>query len=174
MYAFSSKRIGGSAKAVMAEKGQVTVELMLVLPIFFMMLFMIMEIGNVAYQTILFHHAAYEIARIGSLVAGPKGGSSSSASDIGFATSKMKSVLTKMKIRCKLQPAPSLQVTGADPQVEATGATHVNEDLIVSLKCDAKLVFPMARYFLSDPPRTKGKKTIIVKVRMPIEKPIFQ
>ncbi|MEA3306450.1 MAG: TadE family protein [Elusimicrobiota bacterium] len=161
-------------KSSILKKGQVTVELMLVLPIFFLMIFFIMELGNVAFQTILYHHSAYEIARIGSLVAGPKGGSVSSGSNVGFATAKMKSVLNKMKINCKLQPSPIAEVTGADPQVQATGATHINEDLILSLTCKAKLIFPVARYFLSDPPRVQGMKKIIVKVRMPIEKPIFQ
>jgi hypothetical protein len=150
--------------------GQVTVELMLVLPVFFMMIFLIMELGNVAYQTILYHHSAYEIARIGSLVAGPTGGSSSSASNIGLATQKMKNVLKKMKINCKLQPSPASEITGPDPQSPG----HMHEDLVVSLTCSGKLIFPMARYFLSDPPRSQGKKIIIVVVRMPIEKPIFQ
>ncbi|MBU2530202.1 MAG: pilus assembly protein [Elusimicrobia bacterium] len=150
--------------------GQVTVELMLVLPVFFLMIFFIMELGNVAFQTILYHHSAYEIARIGSLVAGPPGGSSSSSSNIGHATGKMKNVLRKMGINCKLQPAPATEVTGQDPQSPG----HMHEDLVVTLTCSAKLIFPMARYFLSDPPRSQGKKKIIVKVRMPIEKPIFQ
>ncbi len=170
LYASSSKQIGGSAKVLVAEKGQVTVELMLVLPVFFMMIFLIMELGNVAYQTILYHHSAYEIARIGSLVAGPTGGNSSSPSNIGLATQKMKNVLKKMKINCKLQPSPIAKETGPDPQFP----DHIHEDLIVSLTCKGKLIFPMSRYFLSDPPRTQGIKTIIVKVRMPIEKPIFQ
>ncbi len=147
---------------------------MLVLPVFFLMLFFIMELGNLAFQTILYHHSAYELARIGSLVAGPRGGSSSSVSNIGFATQKMENVLRDMNINCKLQPSPMAEATGADPQVQATGASHINEDLVVSLTCSAKLVFPGANYFLSDPPRSKGRKKIVVKVRMPIEKPIFQ
>lgn len=154
--------------------GQVTVELLLVLPVFFLMLFFIMELGNLAFQTILYHHSAYELARIGSLVAGPRGGSSSSVSNISFATQKMNNVLKSMNINCKLQPSPMAESTGSDPQVQSTGASHVNEDLIVSLTCSARLVFPGARYFLSDAPRTQGRKKIVVQVRMPIEKPVFQ
>ena len=148
--------------------GQVIVELMLVLPVFFMMIFFIMELGNIAYQTILYHHSAYELARIGSLVAGPPGGSPSSPAQVPHALQKMKNVLKEMKISCEL--SATNKITGTDPQ----SPSHSHEDLFVTLDCDGKLIFPMSRYFLSDPPRTKGIKKIIVKVRMPIEKPIFQ
>ncbi len=156
------------------KKGQVTVELLLVLPVFMLMLFFIMELGNLAFQTILYHHCAYELARIGSLVAGPPGGSKTATSDLGKATIKMESALSQMKVNCRLSPSPYFEPTGADPQVSATGGTHINEDLVVSLTCTARLVFPGANFFLSDPPRSTHRKRIQVQVRMPVEKPFFQ
>ena len=49
--------------------GQVTAELMLILPVFMLMIFFVLEYGNIAYHMILANHASYEFARIGSLVA---------------------------------------------------------------------------------------------------------
>ena len=48
--------------------GQVTAELMLILPVFMLMIFFVLEYGNIAYHTIIANHASYEFARIGSLV----------------------------------------------------------------------------------------------------------
>ena len=62
------------AGSALVRRGQVTIELLLVLPVFMLLLFFIMEMGNMGFQTILAHHCAYELARIGSLVAGPHGG----------------------------------------------------------------------------------------------------
>ena len=49
--------------------GQVTAELMLILPVFMLLIFFVLEYGNIAYHTIIINHASYEFARIGSLVA---------------------------------------------------------------------------------------------------------
>ena len=83
----SMASLGQKLRARTKRAGQVTVELLLVLPVFMLLLFFIMELGNLAYQTILVHHCAYELARIGSLVAGPPGGSSSTISNVGKAES---------------------------------------------------------------------------------------
>ena len=48
--------------------GQITVELMLILPVLMLMVFFILEYGNIAYHTIIANHASYEFARIGALV----------------------------------------------------------------------------------------------------------
>ena len=157
--------------------GQVTVELLLVLPVFMLMLFFIMELGNLAYQTILAHHCAYELARIGSLVAGPPGGSSSTTSDVGMAEGKMRSVLEKMfKNPGQIQLIVASEVTGVDPQPKASPNphTHTNEDLVVTLIFPAKLVFPGSSYAFADKPKDLRIKNIRVTVRMPIEKPVFQ
>lgn len=157
--------------------GQVTVELLLVLPVFMLMLFFIMEMGSLAYQTILVNHCAYEMARIGSLVAGPPGGSESDISNIGLASSKMRVVLGKMFRNSRnIKLSVRRVVTGMDPQTMAgpNPRRHTNEDLEVTLVFPAKLVFPGSSYFLADPPRSARTRKITVRVRMPIEKPVFQ
>ena len=50
------------------RRGQVTVELMLILPVFLLMIFFVLEYGNIAYRTIVLNHASYEFARIAALV----------------------------------------------------------------------------------------------------------
>jgi len=171
---------GGRLRAAgcsLKRAGQVTVELLLVLPVFMTLLFFIMEMGNLAYQTILVHHCAYELARIGSLVAGPPGGSSSTTSNIGLAEMKMRSVLTKMFLNSgQIQMVVESEVTGVDPQPKASPNphTHTNEDLKVTLTFPAKLVFPFSSYWFADAPKGRRIKNLIVKVRMPIEKPVFQ
>jgi len=157
--------------------GQVTVELLLVLPVFMLLLFFIMELGSLAYQTILAHHCAYELARIGSLVAGPPGGSLSNASNCGNAQMKMDAVKGKMFLNPgRIQLSASCEPTGIDPQPKASPDpyTHTNEDLLVTLVFPAKLIFPGSSYFFADPPKGARIKKITVTVRMPIEKPVFQ
>lgn len=170
--AFEKKLLGRGLWARAKRAGQVTVELLLVLPVFMMLLFFIMELGNLAFQTILVHHCAYELARIGSLVAGPPGGSRD-AVDCGKARMKMDSVKAKM-----FQKSDQIYVTAdgcdkptsVDPQ---SGAT--NYDLEVTVRFPAKLVFPLSSYWFADESnKASGIRTIIVKVRMPIEKPVFQ
>ena len=163
--------LAGSLWARTKRAGQVTVELLLALPVFMLILFFIMEIGNLAYQTILVHHCAYELARIGSLVAGPNGGGYGG----GNENSKMKDILKEMLPNATLDPLPSREPRsyGPDPQ---SAATYIGEDLKVTLTYPAKLVFPGSSCFLSDgfPPKCTRIKSIVVTVWMPIEKPFFQ
>ena len=168
------ERPSGPAGRRGATRGQVTVELLLILPVFMLMLFFIMELGNLAYQTILVNHSAYELARIGSLIAGPRQGGGG-GSNMALARQKMKDSLCNMYKNCGLiQMVVSSKFTYPDPQVLATGLTHLNEDMLVELVFPAKLVFPGSKYFLASPPRGRGIRWITVKVRMPIEKPFFQ
>ncbi|HAH31304.1 MAG TPA: hypothetical protein DCL44_03205 [Elusimicrobia bacterium] len=150
--------------------GQVTVELLLVLPVFMLMLFCIMEIGNLAYQTILVHHCAYELARIGSLVAGPNGGGSGGGNEV----SKMESTLKEMLPVATLDSSWEPRSYGPDPQAAATGDNYISYDLRVTLNYPVKLVFPGSSVMLSDVPRSQRIKKISVTVRMPIEKPFKQ
>jgi len=152
------------------KSGQVTVELMLVLPVFFMMLFFIMEIGNLGFQTILAHHCAYELARIGSLVAGPTGyGNEAGArSDSGRAIRKMQSVAKQMF------PSSNVRVEGRIVNTTRDDQAGVwNEDLIVTLHYPAKLIFPGSSHVFADNPKNQRIKKLKVSVRMPIEKPFY-
>jgi len=148
--------------------GQVTIELLLVLPVFMLLLFFIMEMGNMGFQTILAHHCAYELARIGSLVAGPTGGGTGGGQ--GMANAKMKSAMGKM-----FPSDPSASVEGTlVPTLKDPQSGQMGEDLLVKMTYTGKLIFPGSSYFLSDPPKGSKKKKIIVMVRMPVEKPYFQ
>lgn len=152
------------------KAGQVTIELLLVLPVFMSLLFFIMEIGNMGFQTILAHHCAYELARIGSLVAGPHGGDAGAGSDAGKANQKMKSVLMTM-----FPASPGVRVEGHIVQTTYDKqAERMNEDLLVTLTYPAKLIFPVSSVALADEPRGRRIKRIIVKVRMPVEQPYFK
>lgn len=153
-----------------AKRGQVTIELLLVLPVFMLLLFFIMEMGNMGFQTILAHHCAYELARIGSLTAGPHGGNASGGSNVSTANSKMKSVLMKM-----FPASPGVRVEG---EIVSTlmdqQSKQMNEDLLVTLYYPAKLIFPGSSYALADQPKGRRIKHMVVKVRMPVEKPYFK
>lgn len=156
--------------ARLKRAGQVTVELLLVLPVFMLLLFFIMEMGNLGFHTILAHHCAYELARIGSLVAGPNASNISSGSDKSRADDKMGKVLEKMFPNTPgVKVESSIRQTLKDPQSEQMG-----EDLLVTLTYPATLVFPGSSYVLADPPKQARRKKIIVKVRMPIEKPFYK
>lgn len=162
-----------SVRYAAKRAGQVTVELLLVLPVFMLILFCIMEIGNLAYQTILVHHCAYELARIGSLVAGPNGGDPSSG---GNEKTKMEAARKEMLPNAILESSREQRSYGPDPQSAATGNSYISEDLKVTLTYPAKLVFPGSSCILSDgfPSKCTRIKSIVVTVLMPIEKPFFQ
>jgi hypothetical protein len=149
------------------------VELLLVLPIFMLLLFFIMEMGNLGFQTILAHHCAYELARIGSLVAGPNGGDVKSGDyypNEGRANMKMKDALGKM-----FPSSPGITVEGhAVRTLYDQQAGRMNWDWVVTLHYEAKLIFPGSSTALSDQPKSSRKKKMIVMVRMPIEAAYFE
>ena len=169
---FLTKRGHQAPGAARGATGQVTVELLLILPVFMLMLFFIMELGNLAYQTILVNHSAYELARIGSLIAGPSqggGGGRALEGPLRHSLCEMYKNCAAIQMDIEVDPNP-----WPDPQVKDTGRIHINEDLIVTLKFPAKLVFPGSKYVLASRPRGRGIRWIKVQVRMPIEKPFFQ
>lgn len=156
--------------ALCERRGQVVVEMLLILPVFMLMLFLIMELGGLAYQTIVANHAAYELARIGSLLAGPGGGERGSA-DVGRAMAGMERALNDMfpgRSDVKLL-SPEIETNRDDPQ----DSEHKNQDLVVKLLFPARLVFPGTGIFL-EKPRGSGKRDITAVVRMPIEIPRFE
>lgn len=163
----------GAFSSPRRRRGQVVVELMLILPVLFLMIFFILEIGNLAFQTILAHHAAYELARIGSLVSGPAVGASSPAANVTSAQSKLVVLVKTMFPGKSITLSCSTEMTGIDPQVAQTRGNHINEDIIVTMIYPVKLLFPGSSYFFATP-RGSGIRNLTVKVRMPIEKPIFQ
>jgi hypothetical protein len=153
------------------KKAQVTVELMLVLPVFFLLLFTIMEFGLIAHKVLIVNHAAYEIARIASLLAGSQGGRKPGPAVIEM--SKLESVKCQIfQSTCgEVVLNATTETTGYDPQV---GTSHTNEDVIVTLVYPVHLIFPGPNYFLADTPKNRHIRRIKVSVRMPVEKPLFQ
>ena len=152
------------------KKAQVTVELMLVLPVFFLLLFTIMQFGFIAHKVILTHHAAYEIARIGSLLAGTQGGKRPQYPAVD--KSKLESVKCQIfgnECGSVVLHDPRYEMTSVDPQ-----SGQQNFDIIITLTYPVKLIFPMVNYFLADPPKRNHIKKITVSVRMPVEQPLYQ
>ena len=144
-----------------------TVELLLVLPVFLVLLFFIMEIGNLGFNTILAHHCAYELARIGSLVAGKNGAGSGGGRDL--ARQKMQNVLRQMFPNTPGTTVDGNMVPNSIPPDPQSGQQSM--DWVVTLNYKAQLIFPVSSAAFSDPPAGSKTKNIIVKVRMPVEQP---
>ncbi len=161
-----SARLAAGARSV-KRAGQVTVELLLVLPLFMLLLFFIMEMGNIGYQIILAHHCAYEMARIGSLVAGPNG--SGSGGGAALAQMKMDNVMGTMFKATAGNTAKGQFVTNSIPEDPQSHQPSV--DWEVTLNYRVKLVFPGSSYVLSNVPGGKKERIITVTVRMPVERP---
>ena len=163
-------RAAGHLAARLKKAGQVTVELLLVLPVFMLLLFFIMEIGNLGFNTILAHHCAYELARIGSLVAGSNGAGSGGGESL--ANQKMKAVLGQM-----FPSTPGITVDGVlvqNPIPKDPQSGQQSMDLLVTLNYKARLIFPGSSAVFSDPPKGSRTKKIVVRVRMPVEQPYLQ
>ncbi|MBR4682260.1 MAG: pilus assembly protein [Elusimicrobiaceae bacterium] len=145
--------------------GQVTAELMLILPVFMLMIFFVLEYGNIAYHTIIANHASYEFARIGSLVAVKK---PSGRPDRTVVMQK----INQAKLKVFGSKAGGI---GVNVKVETTGADpmykkHRHEDLVVTVTYPVHLVFPGTSYVLASEPRREGIRRISATTRMPIEK----
>jgi TadE-like protein. len=149
--------------------GQTVIELLLILPVFMMIIFVILEMGNLAYNTILAHHISYELARVGSMVGVKK---PSGGTDMMRVETKMKDALRTMlglSRAQEMQFSAVLQKTSIDPQVRE----HVNEDLVVTLVYRVNLMFPLTSYIFADEPKKYGIKRIKASVRMPVERPLI-
>ena len=149
--------------------GQTVIELILILPVFLMIIFVVLELGNMAYRMILAHHVSYELARVGSLVGVKK---HSGNTDSQRINSKMKEALNKMfgqRGAQSMQFSAVLQKTSNDPQVK----NHANEDLVVTFVYKVQLLFPLTSYIFADEPKILVIKSIKATVRMPVERPLL-
>jgi hypothetical protein len=147
--------------------GQVVVEMALVLPVFFAIVFTIMEIGNLAFWMIVLNHAAYEAARAGALLAGPDPGTNSGGVNISRAKQKAQEILQRIITTATCEVASE----STFPDRQAGGV--MNQDLIVKAHFDVHLAFPISSIMLSNP-KGSGKYGLDVAVRMPIEQPLRQ
>jgi len=147
------------------KRGQVTVELCLILPVFMFMVFFVLEYGNIAYHTLIMNHASYEFARIGALVGSRK---PSARPDRTIMTQKIN------QAKRKVFGAEADRVT-VNIKVETTGVEpmypkHRHEDVIVTVTYPVKLIFPGTSFILASEPRREGKRRIQASARMPVEK----
>lgn len=134
------------------------------LPIFLLGVFTIMEIGHLAFRTILLHHAAYEVARIGSLTAYPV--SVTSCMGPRVRTSEMRQTLKRILPRARMSvrgPRPTL----SDPQDHCQ-----NWDLVVVVTDDVPMIFPMTGLILGNA-RGRQARRVQAAVPMPIERPLW-
>ena len=94
------------------ESGQVVVEMLLILPVFLAMVFLIMETGNISFRLIVLNHATYEVARIGGMT-----WSNPALGNNGKMNEKMRMILPEAVVNCV--PEPTLPAMSRPHQVEA-------------------------------------------------------
>lgn len=147
------------------KRGQVTVELMLILPVFMLMIFFVLEYGNIAYRTLVLNHASYEFARIAALVGvdTPSGPANRTVMQQKIDQSKRK-VFGREAERLNVQI--KVETTGIDPMFKK----HRHQDVVVTLTYPMKLAFPGTSFILADEPRREGIRKIRATARMPVEK----
>ncbi len=147
------------------REGQVTVELMLILPVLMLMIFFILEYGNIAYHTIIANHASYEFARIAALV-----GTNKPSGRANTGTMRNKIEIAKQKVfgadAQRISVAIKVQTTGTDPMY----SRHQHEDVIVTVTYPIQLAFPGTSWLLASEPRKQGIRKIKATTRMPVEK----
>lgn len=137
--------------------GQVVVEMLLILPVFLSMVFLIMETGNISFRLIVLNHATYEVARIGGMTwSNPAMGNNARMNEM------MRRILPKAEVDCR--PEQTL----FDDQ-----AGQMNSDLRCTGKEDVKLIFPMSSIILAKPAGS-GARALTATVRMPIERPLLK
>lgn len=147
------------------REGQVVVELLLILPVLMLMVFFVLEYGNIAYHTILANHASYEFARIGALTGTMK---PSGKANTGAMTSKIRAAREKVfgNDARHVTVQIKLQTTGMDPMYRK----HRHEDVIVTVTYKVPLIFPGTSWLLASEPKKEGFRKITATTRMPVEK----
>jgi len=148
------------------KRGQVLVEVMLILPVFMLLVFSIMEIGYLAFRTILLHHAAYEVARVGSLTAyGTKAPSGCEAPKVN------KTAMEDIRRRV-LRPSQFETIKAEPHPFPDRQDGCFNYDLLVVLRDDVSMIFPMTGAIFGNVKGNSARR-LTAAVRMPIERPLF-
>ncbi len=130
-----------------------------------LMIFFILEYGNIAYHTIIANHASYEFARIGALV-----GTTKPSGRANTATMANKINAAKQKVfgaeASRIGVRVRVQSTGADPMYRK----HQHEDVVVTVTYPIRLAFPGTSWLLASEPKKEGIRKIEATTRMPVEK----
>jgi len=147
------------------RRGQVTVELMLILPVFMLMIFFVLEYGNIAYRTLVLNHASYEFARIAALVGvdKPSGPANRTIMQQKIDQAKRKVFGPEAE---RLTVKLKVESTGVDPMYKK----HRHQDIVVTVTYPVKLAFPGTSWLMADEPRRNGIRKITASARMPVEK----
>lgn len=147
------------------REGQITVELMLILPVLMLVVFFILEYGNIAYHTIIANHASYEFARIGALVAAKKPSGNSNAS---VAKNKINAAKNKVfgSNAGRITVGVKIEFTGNDRMY----TRHRHDDVVVTVVYPIELIFPGTSWLLASEPKKEGIRKIKAVTRMPVEK----
>ena len=145
--------------------GQVTAELMLILPVFMLMIFFVLEYGNIAYHMVIANHASYEFARIGSLVAVKKPSGNPDRRTIADKIDQAKQKVFGSKAGT-IKVDVKVETTGTDPMYRK----HRHEDVVVTVTYPVHLLFPGTSYVLASEPKREGIRRLKAITRMPIEK----
>ncbi len=145
--------------------GQVTAELMLILPVFMLLIFFVLEYGNIAYHTLIATHASYEFARIGSLVAVKKPSGPPDRTLIQQTINQAKQKVFGTKAG-GITVGVKVENTGVDPVYKK----HRHEDVIITVNYPVHLIFPGTSFILASEPRRQGVRRLKIVTRMPIEK----
>lgn len=159
-------------RSSLGGSGQAVIEVLLILPVFLSLVFLIMEIGHLSFRTILIHHAAYEVARVGSLTTSPDH-ANSNCQFPHLNANAMQRVQRRILPHARIHPQPLIQRTLVDPQDNCP-----NYDVVVNMEEDVPLVFvPITGIFLGH--NCNGQKSLQYRclratVRMPIERPLFK
>ncbi len=147
-----------------ATRGQVLIEVLLILPVFMLLIFMIMQIGFFSFQAIVTHHGAYEVARVASLSA------TKDSPCWKVSQQVVKDTADKMFSDFKSPVRAVEEGTLADPQ---EGGMHC--DVVVTMERKIRIHLPMiGRFMKAASPSScdaEGCKVVAV-VRMPIERPL--
>jgi len=143
----------------------VTAELMLILPVFMLMIFFVLEYGNIAYHTIIANHASYEFARIGSLVGVKKPGGRPDRTVITQKINQAKQKVFGAKAG-GIAVNVAVETTGVDPMYKK----HRHEDVVVTVTYPVHLMFPGTSFVLASEPRKEGIRRIKAVSRMPVDK----
>ena len=153
-------RIGFTGKSSgRRPKGQVLVEIVLVLPVFLFFMFLVMEICNVCFQALLATHMAFECAHGAALADGPSNYGSGGGGGQAKATSVMQS-----KLGSRASVTVSTAGTGADPQ---TG--RATKDLTATVHWPVNFLFPGMQTIL----KLGGLDVLNISVPMTVETPAF-
>lgn len=143
-----------------AGRGQVLVELILVLPVFAFLMFLLMEICNICFQAVFATHVAFECAHGAALAEGP----SNHGSGGGGGQSKANDVLAQLLPSTSASVTVSKESTGSDPQTGQPTA-----DLKVTLRWPVNFLFPGLKTIL----KTGGLDVLKITVPMSVEYPAY-